>query len=524
MISRRKGIRAVLTMAVVFHVFPAGVSAYAQGTTARPGALPPPTGPFAVGKVTVHWTDTSRVEPLAAERRNRELMVDVWYPADSAAGPAAKYFNPSAFEQPQSAERLKSYLRSAYDAIRAGRVQTHAIERAPFARSAKHTPVLIFSHGGGEARETYTAQLEDLASHGYVVAAITHTYDAVLAVFPDGRHVVLAAQRWPPPTVSSIEGLPPSEEANPARLQWWADDIVFVLNELTRENRIAGSSRLPFASRLDLARVGALGHSAGGQAAAHACQIDRRLRACLNQDGVSGFAPYYLDARGWGMDQAFMLIARAPRTDPPSDEELASMNMTRNQAEELLERLRARQDATFRNTGKGSYRVVLESKTTTHADFGDLPLLQSRDGVEAETRARVLGVVRSYTRAFFDKTLKGAKTPLLDGMRADEFVEKVQRFEPAKRRRDGVERKCPLCTAVWRQGDLSVGGLAITPPIARQLLTEGTTTGRADVAVATSRWHTRAHGLGCRSRSCNHVRGADVSRYTGSGANAVRIP
>ena len=111
------------------------------------------------------------------------------------------------------------------------------------------------------------------------------------------------------------------------------------------------------------------------------------------------------------------------------------MNITRNQAQELLERLKARQDATLRNTGKSSYRVVLESKTTTHADFGDLPLLQSGDRAEAETRARVLGVVRSYTRAFFDKYLKGTDTPLLDSIGAGEFVERVQRFEPAKRPR-----------------------------------------------------------------------------------------
>ena len=302
--------------------------------------------------MTVHWTDTSRVEPLALDRRNRELMVDVWYPADSVAGPAAEYLDRSAFDQPQSAERLKGYLRSAYEAIKTGRVQTHAIQGAPFARSAQKTPVLIFSHGGGEARETYTAQLEDVASHGYVVAAITHTYEAVLAVFPDGRHVVLAGKRWPPPTVSSIEGLPPSEEANADPLRWRSDDIRFVLNELSRENGIGDSSRLPFAGRLDLARVGAFGHSGGGQAAAHACQIERRLRACLNQDGLSGFAPYYPAASGWGMDQAFMLIARAPRTDPPTDEELAAMKMTRRQAEDLLERLKARQDAALRKLGR----------------------------------------------------------------------------------------------------------------------------------------------------------------------------
>jgi predicted dienelactone hydrolase len=383
--------------------------------------------------VTVHWTDKSRVEPLAADRGYRELMVDIWYPADSAAGPAAEYFDRSAFDQPQIMERLKGYLRTAYDAIKVGRVRTHAIQGAAFARSAKRCPVLIFSHGGGETRETYTAQLEDLASHGYVVAAITHTYDAVLAVFPDGRHVVLAPNRWPPPKASSIEGLPPSEETNPDRLQWWADDISFVLNELDRENRVGGSTRLPFAGRLDLTRAGAFGHSAGGQAAAHACQIDRRLRACLNQDGLSAFAPYYSDASGWGMDQAFMLIVRAPRTDPPTDEELAAMKLTRKQAEALLQRLKARQDATLRNTGKGSYRVVLENKTTSHADFGDLPLLQSRDRAEAETRTRVLGVVRSYTRAFFDKYVRGTKAPLLDGKVASEFVEAVQWFEPAKR-------------------------------------------------------------------------------------------
>src|SRR5260370_7413193 len=87
------------------------------------------------------------------------------------------------------------------------------------------------------------------------------------------------------------------------------------------------------------------------------------------------------------MDQAFRLIARAPRTDPRTDEELAAMKMTRKQAEELLEKLKARQDSTLRNTGKGSYRVVFESKTTTHADFGHLPLLQSRDPPPPHPRA-----------------------------------------------------------------------------------------------------------------------------------------
>lgn len=39
--------------------------------------LPPATGPFAVGKVTVHWVDESRVEPLSPNHEPREVMVDI---------------------------------------------------------------------------------------------------------------------------------------------------------------------------------------------------------------------------------------------------------------------------------------------------------------------------------------------------------------------------------------------------------------------------------------------------------------
>jgi len=66
-------------------------------------------------------------------------------------------------------------------------------------------------------------------------------------------------------------------------------------------------------------------------------------------------------------------------------------------------------------------------------DFSDLPVLGARDRAEAETRGRVLEVVRDYTRTFFDKYLRGMKTPLLDGKNTNPLVESVQRFAPAKR-------------------------------------------------------------------------------------------
>ena len=271
-----------------------------------------------------------------------------------------------------------------------------------------------------------------MASHGFVVAAISHTHEAVLTIFPDGRQVRLALGRWPRPTQSAIAGLPPSEEANQDRLEWWANDIRFVIDELARINT-ARQAVLPFAGRLDVERIGAFGHSAGGQAAAHACQIDPRLRACLNQDGLAAFAPYYLDNRGWGMNQSFMLIVRNTPREQPSDKELAAIHMTREQAQQLLVKLDARQDTSLRLTGGGAYRVLVDAAQTTHADFGDLPFLQSTTPREAEVRAQFLASVCAITRAFFDKTLKGSRPPLLEGRRAlPTFVEAVQTFEPAQ--------------------------------------------------------------------------------------------
>ena len=144
-------------------------------------------------------------------------------------------------------------------------------------------------------------------------------------------------------------------------------------------------------------------------------------------------APYYLDARGWGMDQAFMLIQRSPETGPPPAEELAAMKMTLNQAETTLARLTAYQEATLRNTGKGSYQVFLRNKQTTHMHFSDLPLLQTSDPEEIQIAVQVMEIVRSYTRAFFDKSLTGKASPLLERSAAAGFVDGVRRFKPGKR-------------------------------------------------------------------------------------------
>jgi predicted dienelactone hydrolase len=392
--------------------------------------LPAPRGPFPVGRETIHLVDRSRIEPLSAAHGFREIMMDVWYPATASSRSLAGYIDLARFEAALGDSDMRNLFGSAYQPIKAGHVRAHAIDGAPFAKTLRHCPLVIFSHGMGTVSRIYTTQFEDLASHGYVVAALTHTYDAALTLFPDGRNIVIEMASRPRRGSSEEEQIAYENQ----RIEWWASDIRFALDELSRINR-EQSSRDPFAGHLDLSSVAAFGHSDGGEAAARACQLDLRFKACLDQDGVQRFAPFHLDSSGWGMNQPFLLITRM-RKEPPTEKELAAMSMTRSEVQDLVARLRAAQERALRSTGGGGYRVLLDYDATTHMSFSDLPVLQAANPAEAEARTRVLETILDYDRAFFYKTLRSVTKTELNDPQPREFVDSVQKFPPATRPRN----------------------------------------------------------------------------------------
>jgi len=157
----------LLTMSAVYPLVgqspPASLSKSNGETIEMYGNLPVPTGDFKVGRITTHWTDTSRIEPLSPNHDYRVLMVDIWYPAESSTDPSTPYLDTSTFERALGTAGFRSQFRDASEVILEG-VKTHAIIGAPFAGTAlgkaKLSPVLIFSPGAGMAREMYTAQME----------------------------------------------------------------------------------------------------------------------------------------------------------------------------------------------------------------------------------------------------------------------------------------------------------------------------------------------------------------------------
>jgi predicted dienelactone hydrolase len=231
--------------------------------------LPEPTGHYAIGTTTYHWVDTRRAEMFTADPADRrEIMVQIWYPAEeNRLAERAPYVSDArTLRSIATLMQLPSFAFAHFEYV-----ETHAIPSAPVARAESAYPVLVFSHGRAGFRQHNTHQVEDLASRGYVVAAIDHTYAASGVVFPDGRFAAFD------PRMFDL-----AHPVHPAFLDvaipYLAQDVVFVLNQLAVVNDADPAGVLT--DRLDLERTGIFGASLGGAVAAEACRTEPRLRAC----------------------------------------------------------------------------------------------------------------------------------------------------------------------------------------------------------------------------------------------------
>jgi dienelactone hydrolase len=251
--------------------------------------LPAPTGPDPIGTVSLHLVDHSRQDPWVPGHA-RELMISLWYPArDAGHYPTVPWMTPgaaAAFEQANG--------------IPAGSVimpETAGHDGAPVERDRGRLPVLLYSPGSGGDREVNTALVEQLASRGYLVVTIDHTYDADEVEFPGGR--------------VEVRTMPPgSEEVNTQAVAVREADTRFVLDELTAIDHGADPDaehhRLPNGLRgaMDLSRIGMFGHSMGGATAAATMHDDSRIAAGINMDGTF-YGPVITD----GLNRPFLLMS-----------------------------------------------------------------------------------------------------------------------------------------------------------------------------------------------------------------------
>lgn len=328
-------------------------------------ASPTPTGPETVGTRTLDLVDRARRDPYRGSG-NRELLVRLWYPA-SLRQPC----QPADYAAPQ----VWSYI-SQLLGITLPQVTTNSCLDAPVKDGAH--PLVIFTPGYTGTSSDYTFIFEDLASRGYVIASVDHTYEATAVAFPDGRLVksILGSHfdnswRGDDRTLTL---------ATAVRLQ----DVSFLRAELRRQNAKRDSF---LAGRLDMSRVAIAGHSMGGAAALMALQKVAHLKAGIIIDGH--LPPEFL------RPTATPVLMLGGGTSWSEDQCRAWSSL------------------------RGE-RVAVNFSGGEHVMFSDL-LWLARGAIQTGAMGpdQTAAAVRDYIAAFLDASLRGRGTvPLLSGRSA----------------------------------------------------------------------------------------------------------
>jgi dienelactone hydrolase len=382
--------------------------------------IPSPTGPYRIGRVAYDWTDTTRLDTIGTDpKRNRELMVWLWYPAErSSVQPHGAYL-PGA-KQIDADVQLGPSMREGYGEtwpqILSGTIYSHTVENAPPPKSPKQFPVVIFSHGLGGSSFGYTALFESLVSRGYVIAAIQHPGTADVVVFPDGRLVPIGHDT-PPPGLTQEQSFKRMMDQVGQGIEAGAADERFVLNQLIAKN--AGSpADFALAGRLDLTHTAMMGHSAGADFAARACELDSRFAACIDLDGAMApveALPEYPD--GKTIQQPLLFL------EAYHDE--AHIFGTHEQKLAFFQKEKEQ----LAKCPAGSYRVTLNPPAMMHGSFSDTFLLHAGNTSQQSTQAlHNLGLAESYILAFLDKTVKHASAPLLDNLSTPDPEASIERL------------------------------------------------------------------------------------------------
>lgn len=250
------------------------------------------TGAYAVGTERFNVTDDTREELLGPKSGPRRLEVRLFYPVrkDAIEGKARMEL---------SAERIQA-IQSSYlvRKLPEGLVRPECYTEVSQAEGK--FPLIIYNHGYGNGyAEGNTLLCCELASNGYVVAAIGHAYEAAICEFDDGTFVLydkeinkrqnnrmkslFAQKKLMKMEAELSEVYACFDELQKkymghflSRLPEWGKDTLCVIETLKKS----------YGDRIDFSKgIGATGHSFGGNVAYWLCQYSEEITCGANIDG-----------------------------------------------------------------------------------------------------------------------------------------------------------------------------------------------------------------------------------------------
>jgi predicted dienelactone hydrolase len=238
--------------------------------------LPTPSGEYLIGTESFVIEDENRFEHYGDDSTEyRRIKIQIWYPAESIEG----YEQVPWLEDGTDVSRglSKDYGFPTFMLDHMANIMSNSYLEAPISSSLPNYPVIIISHGWSGFRNLHTDYAEELASLGYIVIGIDHTYGSVATVF--GENDI---------TYKNPDALP-SRETTTDFLEYanqlvytYASDITLTIDYLESLNDNTIPSR--FNGKFNLDKIGLLGHSTGAGAGAAVAINDDRIDAIIGLD------------------------------------------------------------------------------------------------------------------------------------------------------------------------------------------------------------------------------------------------
>jgi len=271
-ISIKRGIRTSITIALTLLL----VISFLSAIVFPIYDIPTPNGDFLIGTESFVIEDESRYELYSDDATEfRKIKIQIWYPAESVDG----YEQASWLEDGVVVSRAlsKDFGFPSFFLDHTADIRSNSYLGAPISSTSANYPVIIISHGWRGFRNIHTDYAEELASLGYIVIGIDHSYGSVATVF-DNDDIAYINQDALPPRETTPDFL---DYANQL-VYTYASDISTTINYLEDIN--ASNSRSKFSGRLDLDKLGLLGHSTGGGADVAIALNDDRIDAIIGLD------------------------------------------------------------------------------------------------------------------------------------------------------------------------------------------------------------------------------------------------
>lgn len=262
--------------------------------------LPKPTGEFNVG-VTKRTLVNNKRDLFFNNSSDKRLNISIWYPIDPIKGDKeVPYSNKSKIYSKWLAKSLElpSFIFSHTNLIK-----TNSFLDKNISNKQLPYPVVIFSHAMFSVLNQNTILFEQLASNGYIVISISHTYESSVTIFSDDDYIPyserlmelyykelktlypIMAKRFNEENIETKNELAKEfieSSIIPAKMiDIRVQDINFIINKLVELN----NNDPILHDSISIDDIGVMGHSLGGAAAFKTLLVNPSIKAGINIDG-----------------------------------------------------------------------------------------------------------------------------------------------------------------------------------------------------------------------------------------------